>query len=161
MKRGFRIVPVRSGDAGSIYTIQFQGENETEFDKFLINKEIAKEQDSLARLVAKLESMSDDYGFESELFKEEEGSRWDYVVAIPEGKLRLYCLRIENVLLVVGNGGVKTTRTYQQDAHLYASVEDLQVVHKVLMSRIYSGKLHVDRHTGSLRGLLNFFNDRK
>lgn len=149
-----------SGDAGSIYTIQLQGEVETEFDKFLINKEVAKEQDSLSRLVSKLEAMSDDYGFESELFKEEEGSRWDYVVALREGQLRLYCLRIENVLLIVGNGGVKTVRTYQQDPHLSASVEDLQEVHKVLMSRIYSGKLHVDRHTGSLRGLLNFFNDR-
>lgn len=147
---------MRSGDAGSIYTIQFQGEGETEFDKFLINKEVAKEQNSLSRLLAKLQAMSDDYGFESELFKEEEGSRWDYVVALREGKLRLYCLRIENVLLIVGNGGIKTARTYQQEPHLLASVEDLQLAHRRIMGRINSGSIHVDRYTGAFRGSLIF-----
>lgn len=160
MKQGFSIVPVAFGDGGSLYTIQYEGESRTEFDKFLENKEVAQEHSSLSRLAAKLNEMVNEYGFVREFFKEKEGKRWDYVVALSEGRLRLYCLRTENFLLIAGNGGVKRTRTYQQDAHLSASVEELQRVHKLLMSRIYSGRILVERHTGVLRGALHFEQER-
>jgi len=153
-------VPVASGDGGSLYTIQYEGESRTEFDKFLENEGVVQEQSSLSRLAAKLDEMVHEYGFVREFFKEKEGRRWDYVVVLSEGKLRLYCLRVENFLLIVGNGGVKRTRTYQQDAHLNASVEELQRVHKLLMNRIYAGRILVERHTGVLRGALSFGQER-
>jgi hypothetical protein len=160
VKQGFAIVPVTSGDGGSLYTIQYDGESQSEFDKFLENEEVQKERSSRSRLVAKLNEMVHEYGFVREFFKEEEGKRWDYVVALKEGRLRLYCLRAEDFLLIVGNGGVKKTRTYQQDSHLNASVEELQRVHKLVMNRIYSGRILVERHSGVLRGALNFSQER-
>ena len=33
-------------------------------------------------------------------------------------KLRLYCLRLSDKILILGNGGVKKTRTYEEDANL-------------------------------------------
>lgn len=149
-------MPVDSGEGGAVYTIQFDGESQSELDKFLGNKEVRKEQVALGKLVSKLEAMKSEYGFQGDFFKENEGKRQDYVVALSEGRLRLYCLRIRNALLIIGNGGVKTTRTYQQDPHLNLSVENLQWVNKVVMRRIYSGGIHVDRITGELRGSLNF-----
>lgn len=157
MKRRFKIVPVGSGDGGSVYTIQFDGESQSEFDKFLKNKLVRNERGAFERLISKLEAMTKEYGFKEEQFKEKEGKKKDYVVALSEGVLRLYCLRVENALLIIGNGGVKRTRTYQQDSHLKSSVEDLQMVHKCVMHRIYSGGIHVDHITGELRGSLNFF----
>lgn len=156
MKRSFKIVPVDSGDGGSVYTIQFDGESRSEFDKFLKNKLVREERDAYERLISKLGAMTNEYGFEGELFKENEGKRNDYVVALSEGVLRLYCLRVDNTLLIIGNGGVKRTRTSQEDSHLNSSVEDLQMVHKCVMHRIFSGGIHVDRITGALRGSLNF-----
>ncbi|WP_129052293.1 hypothetical protein [Chlorobaculum sp. 24CR] len=88
-------MPVASGDGGSLYTIQYEGESRTEFDKFLENKEVAQEHLSFSRLAAKLNEMVNEYGFVREFFKEKEGKRWDYVVALSDGKLRLYCLRTE------------------------------------------------------------------
>lgn len=161
-RRGFKVELVESGLAGSIYTILFYGESQadqTEFDKFLSNKAVISQKASLQRLLAKLTSMSNDYGFPGEFFKEEEGARRDYVVALREQKLRLYCLRIDKVLLVVGNGGVKTTQTYQEDPLLFASVEDLQMVHDLFMKRYLLGKIRVDRNTGILRGSLDFHID--
>lgn len=157
MKRRFKIVPVGSGDGGSVYTIQFDGESQSEFDKFLKNKLVRNERGAFERLISKLEAMTKEYGFKEEQFKEKEGKKKDYMVALSEGVLRLYCLRVENALLIIGNGGVKRTRTYQQDSHLKSSVEDLQMVHKCVMHRIYSGGIHVDHITGELRGSLNFF----
>jgi hypothetical protein len=159
-QRGFKLEPVHSGDAGSIYTIQFEGELQTEFDKFLENESVRKEKTSFDRILGKLRDMSDEYGFPGDLFKEEEGCRWDYVVALSEDNLRLYCLRIDDVLIIIGNGGEKTTRTYQEDPHLNVAVEDLQMVHKVIMSKITCGLIRYDRRTGTLRGSLNFFTDK-
>lgn len=158
MKRSFKIVPVGSGDGGSVYTIQFDGESqsESEFDKFLKNKLVREERGAFERLVSRLGAMTNEYGFKEEQFKEKEGKKKDYVVALSECVLRLYCLRVENALLIIGNGGVKRTRTYQQDSHLKSSVEDLQMVHKCVMHRIFSGGIHVDHITGELRGSLNF-----
>ena len=39
-------------------------------------------------------------------------------LAIDSRKLRLYCLRISDQILILGNGGVKTTRTYEEDPKL-------------------------------------------
>ncbi|NTW51486.1 MAG: hypothetical protein HGB22_02685 [Chlorobiaceae bacterium] len=161
MKQGFKIVPVNLGVAGSIYTIQLEEESQTEFDKFLMADDVNNQEASLNRIKSKLIEMSTEYGFAAHYFKESEGRKRDYVSALSDGKLRLYCLRIDNTLLVVGNGGVKTTRTYQEAPHLNASVEDLQRVHDLLMKRIYSGRIHVDHNTGVLRGSMNFFKDQK
>lgn len=40
--------------------------------------------------------------------------------------LRLYCLNISHKILVLGNGGVKTTQTYEEDPHLHKCVQTLQ-----------------------------------
>lgn len=152
-------MPEYSGDGGTLYTIQFEDES-SEFDKFLQNKEVREDQAAFERLLSKLGAMIQEYGFGEEFFKVNEGKRGDYVVALSEQKIRLYCLRIESVLLIVGNGGVKTTRTYQQDPHLKASVEELQMVHRLVMGRIYSGSIRVDHSTGKLRGLLSFVSGR-
>ncbi|NTU74025.1 hypothetical protein HGB07_07770 [Candidatus Roizmanbacteria bacterium] len=106
--------------------------------------------------MAKLKEMSRESGFLGGFFKEKEGSRRDYVVDLREDKLRLYCLRVDDFLLIVGSGGVKTTRTYQEDPHLLASVEDLQMVHDLFMRMYLSGKIRVDSNTGTLRGTLKF-----
>lgn len=46
-----------------------------------------------------------------------EGKLKDRVCALPimQSKLRLYCLRLSDKILVLGNGGVKKTRTYNED----------------------------------------------
>ena len=47
-------------------------------------------------------------------------------LSIDSRKLRLYCLRISDQIMILGNGGVKTTRTYQEDEELSGYVMDLQ-----------------------------------
>ena len=40
--------------------------------------------------------------------------------------LRLYCLRITDKILIIGNGGTKTTQTYEESNELLGYVIDLQ-----------------------------------
>ena len=55
-----------------------------------------------------------------ERFFRHEGKMSDNVkaLAIDSRKLRLYCLRISDKIIILGNGGVKTTRTYQENEKL-------------------------------------------
>lgn len=56
------------------------------------------------------------------------------VVALPvlKSKLRLYCLRLTDKILVIGNGDVKNRRTYQEDDTLQGYVMDLQKFERLL-----------------------------
>ena len=62
----------------------------------------------------------------------------DSVQALPieSGKLRLYCLRLSDQIVILGNGGVKKTRTYEEDPKLYGYVLDLQKFEKILNENI-------------------------
>lgn len=58
----------------------------------------------------------------------------DNVVALSldSRKLRLYCLRLSDKILILGNGGIKTTRTYQEDETLLGYVCTLQTFNELL-----------------------------
>ena len=70
----------------------------------------------------------------------------DSVAAIPieGGKLRLYCLRISEQIVILGNGGVKTTRTYEEDPRLYGYVMDLQRFEKILNEQMAKGYVRIE-----------------
>ena len=54
------------------------------------------------------------------------------VMALPSHlettSLRLYLLNIQAKILILGNGGLKTTATYQQDENLNRQVKTLQKI---------------------------------
>ena len=70
----------------------------------------------------------------------------DNVCALPieSGKLRLYCLRLSDRILIIGNGGIKETRTYQEDETLLGYVMDLQKFDSLLKQYIEKGWLSVE-----------------
>lgn len=80
-----------------------------------------------------------------ERFFRPEGTMRDNVQAIPVegGKLRLYCLRLSDQIVILGNGGVKVTRTYEQDPKLYGYVLDLQRFERILKENINKGYVRI------------------
>ena len=65
----------------------------------------------------------------------------DAVVALPtiKSKLRLYCLRLSDKILILGNGGTKTTRTYNEDETLKGYVVTLQRFEELLKAGVKDG----------------------
>lgn len=61
-----------------------------------------------------------------------EGTKRDRVMALPSHlettSLRLYLLNIQAKILILGNGGLKSTATYQEDEHLHKCVKTLQKI---------------------------------
>ena len=84
----------------------------------------------VAQLVYRLDIIKRD-GAEDRHFRYE-GTRRDRVMALPSHlettSLRLYLLNIDAKVLILGNGGLKTTATYEEDAHLNKCVQILQKI---------------------------------
>lgn len=74
-----------------------------------------------------------------------EGKMNDSVVALPvlKSKLRLYCLRLTDKILVLGNGDVKNSRTYQENDTLQGYVMDLQKFERLLKQEVRSGNVEI------------------
>ena len=60
--------------------------------------------------------------------------------------LRLYCLRISDQILILGNGGVKTTRTYEEDEILSGYVMDLQQFDELLKQAQKKGSITIEKN---------------
>lgn len=80
-----------------------------------------------------------------ERFFRYEGKMSDRVVALPvlKSKLRLYCLRLSDKIIVVGNGGVKDTRTYEESDELRGYVLSLQQLDKLLREGVHDGTIAI------------------
>ena len=142
------LVLVNETDNCTIYTIQFQGESETEFERFYNKfKDDAVYNPDLMRIVAFINMIVQNGAFER-LFRPE-GKMSDHVVALPilASKLRLYCLRLSDKILILGNGGVKDTRTYNEDDTLRGYVITLQNFEQLLMEGQQKGFVTITEKT--------------
>lgn len=76
-----------------------------------------------------------------------EGKMKDNVVAMPvfRSSLRLYCLRMSDSVLIVGNGGVKSTQSYEQDDELNGYVISLQKLDALLKADIRNGVVRIEK----------------
>jgi hypothetical protein len=89
-----------------------------------------------------------DKGALERLFRPE-GKYSDGVCALPviQSKLRLYCLRLSDKILILGNGGAKTTRTYNEDDVLKGYVITLQNFEKLLKDGEKDGSVVITENT--------------
>lgn len=127
------LVLVNESESCTIYTIQFKTESQTEFERFFNKfKDDAIYNPDLMRIVAFINKIAQEGAFER-LFRPE-GKMSDHVVALPiiSSRLRLYCLRLSDKILILGNGGVKNSRTYNEDDTLRGYVITLQDFEKWL-----------------------------
>ena len=112
MERNLLIELLEDGEKVSLYSPHFEGEEYSEFEK----------RD----------------GAEDRHFRYE-GTKRDRVMALPSHlettSLRLYLLNIQAKILILGNGGLKETTTYQEDENLHRQVKVLQKIDIELKQR--------------------------
>ena len=128
----------------TFYTIQFLSEDESEFEQFYNKfKDDVEFNPDLMRIVGFLGRIAD-FGALERYFRPE-GKMSDHVVALPvvTSKLRLYCLRLSDKILILGNGGVKKTKSYEEDDELSGYVITLQNFDKLIKEGTESGTIIV------------------
>ena len=139
---------VNNAEGCTIYTIQFLSENKSEFERFYTRfKDDAEYNPDLMRIVALINKIADMGALER--YFRPEGKLKDGVCALPvlQSKLRLYCLRLSDKILVLGNGGVKKTRTYNEDDTLKGYVLTLQNFEKLIREGEKDGTISITANT--------------
>ena len=136
MKRNLFIELLEGGEKVSLYSPHFEGEDYSEFEKFLLEYKDTY-PDDIRQIVYRLDIIKRE-GAEDRHFRYE-GTRKDRVMALPSHlettNLRLYLLNLQAKILILGNGGLKKTSTYQQDDKLHRIVKTLQKIDIVLKQR--------------------------
>ena len=102
-------------------------------------------QPDLQKILNALQRMMSAVGFLERYFRPE-GKMRDRVAALPiqSSKLRLYCLRLSDSVLIVGNGGQKSTKTYDEDPELNGYVINLQKLDEILRMAEQKGAIRIE-----------------
>jgi hypothetical protein len=144
-KKKTTIDVIGKSERATLYSISFEMDGTTEFEKFVeeFESNSVYNQD-YQRIIAALQVILQKGALER--FFRPEGKMDDHVQAIPigGGRLRLYCLRISEQIVILGNGGVKTTASYQQDPKLFGYVMDLQRFERILKENIDKGYVSIE-----------------
>lgn len=135
---------ISEGQNCILYSLQFLKDPESEFEKFVAKfKESAEFNEDYERIAQLIRRMAAK-GAEERLFRPE-GKMNDHVVALPvlKSKLRLYCIRLSDKIVILGNGGVKSTQSYEEDDILRGYVVTLQKFEKLLTQGIEEGSVRI------------------
>ena len=113
-----------SGSETHIYTVRIEGETYTLLEQFFEENKMYEED--LTKILDKMMVMANQTGCKRDFFKEGEGVWADGGVALAAGKLRLYGMYFNNMVVLFGAGGYKDVRAYQDDPHLNARAEQMK-----------------------------------
>ena len=157
----YKIELVEENEKVNFYSIHLDGKELTElesfFEKFPIGCEYDEEIDVIIAWMDKIAEMG-----ALERYFRPEGKYGDGVGVIPidiGNKVRLYCLRLSDKILIFGNGGVKDTAKWQESEELAPYVILLIDTSRFISSRMNDGSLVlVDKE---IIGNLNFTRNEK
>ena len=146
------IKTLKQTDKNGLFSLVFENEAYSEFEKFIEKfKNEADVAKDLNVILSYLEQMINGAGFLERYFRPE-GKRRDNVCALPvvSGKLRLYCLRLSDSVLIAGGGGRKTTKSYDEDSNLNGYVISLQKLDELIRVEVKKGNIVIE--AGSIIG---------
>lgn len=126
-----------SGHRATVYTLE-DSNGTSLFDRFL--QECAMQYpEETKNLITKIRSMGQISGLRKDLFRMAEGRLGDMVVAISDditATLRVYGIRYGNTILLLGGGGPKFVRAWQEDPKLKQAAEEMIAISDAMKEKI-------------------------
>lgn len=140
MNRKVELIEFDTHPKVTFYTFRFTDAKDTEFDKFLDNFDNTNYTEDIDIILGWIEKIGTIGALERNFRPEIEN-----MVALPmqESKLRLYAFRINDGLVIIGNGGKKKTRTFNEDPVLSEHAYNILSIGKILNSMIRKGTITV------------------
>lgn len=136
---------ITGSEKATLYTIWFEGKDKSEFADFY-NKfsQIEDLKEDLDTIIVALSKIVNNGVYER--YFRPEGKMNDGVCALPieSGNLRLYCNRLSQEILIAGNGGIKDTKTYNENKELNEYVLVLQRLDKSIKAAIKKGDIVIE-----------------
>lgn len=156
MEQKYSIELLEEYDKVNFYSIRLAGEELTEVEAFFEKfPEGCEYDDDIDVIISWIDKIAERGALER--YFRPEGNYGDGVGVIPievGNKIRLYCLRLSDKILVFGNGGVKDSKSWQESKTLASYVKLLIDTSRFISSRIKDGSmLLVDKE---IMGNINF-----
>lgn len=145
MKKKTTLELVEQTEKVSLYSISFAMDRTTEFERFLQKfEQEASLNPNYQKIIYALSIIMDKGALER--YFRPEGKMNDDLCALPveSSTIRLYCLRISDEILILGNGDVKSTQKYEEDTKLYGYALDLQKFDMLLKKDIEDGVVIIE-----------------
>lgn len=134
------------GTEAIFYSVAIDGSEDTLFDEFL-ERHIDDYLEELRAIDNRIRVMNEETGAREQFFKLNEGKLGDGVAAIydlPSKRLRLYCIRFGSTTIVLGGGGAKKTRTYQEDPELEEQANTMIHLSKMISIAMKEKEIHLN-----------------
>ncbi len=150
-----------SGTMATVYTVLLDGDETSLFDYFL-SENAEKYPDEVQSILKRLREIGSSTGAREKFFKHDEGIPGDGVCALyddPDSHLRLYCIRYGSVAIILGGGGPKEVRAWQDDPKLEMEAREMIDLSASIITRISNGELSWSSDGAKLLGDLAFNND--
>jgi hypothetical protein len=145
-----------SGNKAGFYSIYYNNDKETLFEQFL-KENVTLFKSELKAIVNNIETMGTEEGARFNYFRVEEGEPGDRICAIldePNKKLRLYCIRFSDRLVLLGGGGYKPKNisSFQDDPKLKAENYKLRKIVKLIEKRMEEGEINLTNNGRDFSG---------
>ena len=156
MKQEYSVELIEEYEKVNFYSIRMKDAELTELESFFEKfPEGSEYDDEVDVIISWLDQIAERGALER--YFRPEGRYGDGVGVIPidvGNKIRLYCLRLSDKILVFGNGGIKDARNWQESETLAPYVKMLIDTSRFISSRIKDGTIVlVDKE---IVGNLNF-----
>lgn len=124
-------------------------------DHFIKEHKEAFTQDLLS-IISRLKSMGNTVGALEPYFKLDEGLAWNDLVCalydIPDKHLRLYCIRLSEQIVIVGSGGPKNVRAWQEDPKLSREVSEMMHYSRIIRKKLEDNSLRISENDLKFEG---------
>ncbi len=149
-----------SGKRAKIYTVRVENKEQTIFEEFL-SRYATDYKSGLQNVLNRIQIIGD-VGARDDFFKLNEGKPGDGLVAlfeVPDKKLRLYAIKYSDSYIILGSGGIKEVRAWQDDPILNFENKRLQEISKRITERMIDKELEWSDEKQCLIGNLDFFDE--
>ena len=156
MKQEYHIELIEEHELVNFYSIHLEEEELSELERFFEKfPEGCAYDNEIDIIISWLDKIGENGALERYFRPEVKYGDGVGVIPINVGnKLRLYCLRLSENILVFGNGGIKDSRSWQNSETLAPYVKMLIDTSRFIASRINDGKIILVEK--ELIGNLNF-----
>lgn len=153
MKHCFDIKPYVNFEKTQFYTIEELGKGVNETDEFFIRfKDDPDYQKDIETIKYWIQKIGKESGALERHFRPERSAK---AIPITVSKLRLYCYRISEELVILGNGGIKSSQKVQDSPDAFPHFEVMNTLAFVIQLKLENGQIEISGK--NISGDLKFF----